>query len=346
MKSNGVLLAVLALVVAAGFSACEKKAAVAASGGTEAGADLSGVTFTVGDIQWKEDQVLFDAAGVGKTPFRLNITVFEGGNTSVEAVNAGQIDITRISEIPPLFAAQAEKGPNFTIVALLHDHITTANQEILVLPESGITTIAALKGKKVGYVKATTAHYFLYKFLEDAGLGFTDIIPVEVTPSDGPAALLAKSIDAYAGFGGAVNVAKEKGAVTLAAGADKLSGYFPYVVPKSILQDRAKRAALFDFLGRMNAAYSWIAENPQEWAKLYAAHAGLSEQSSLALIQSGISRLKSSVIAPSETTRASMQDIAEIFYRIGLIGKAVDVKTLYTTDYNAELEAAIARYAK
>jgi sulfonate transport system substrate-binding protein len=341
MKSSVVLPVVLAL--AAVFTACEKKAA---SGGTEAGADLSGVTFTGGDIQWKEDQVLFDAAGVGKTPYRLNITVFEGGNTSVEAVNAGQIDITRISEIPPLFSAQAEKGPNFTIVALLHDHITTANQEIIVLPESGITTIAALKGKKVGYVKATTAHYFLYKFLEDAGLGFNDIIPVEVTPSDGPAALLAKSIDAYAGFGGAVNVAKEKGAVSLAAGADKLSGYFPYVVPKSILQDPAKRAALFDFLGRMNAAYRWIAENPAEWAKLYADHAGLNEQSALALIQSGISRLKSSVIAPSEATRASMQDIAEIFFRIGLLGKQVDVKTLYTTDYSAELEAAIARYAK
>ena len=290
--------------------------------------------------------MLFDAAGVAKTPYKLNITVFEGGNTSVEAVNAGQIDITRISEIPPLFAAQAEKGPNFTIVALLHDHITTANQEILVLPESGITTIAELKGKKVGYVKATTAHYFLYKFLEDAGLGFNDIIPVEVTPSDGPTALLAKSIDAYAGFGGAVNVAKEKGAVTLAAGADKLSGYFPYVVPKGILQDNAKRAALFDFLGRMNAAYRWIAENPSEWAKLYAANAGLNEQSALALIQSGISRLKSSVIAPSETTRASMQDIAGVFYRIGLLGKQVDVNTLYTADYTAELEAAIARYAK
>ncbi|MDR2491122.1 MAG: ABC transporter substrate-binding protein [Spirochaetaceae bacterium] len=338
MKNN---IVVLAIVLAAGFIACEKKAA----GGAPAAA-LSGVTFTVGDIQWKEDQVLFDAAGVGDTPYKLNITVFEGGNTSVEAVSAGQIDITRISEIPPLFAAQAEKGPNFTIVALLHDHITTANQEIIVLPESGITTIAALKGKKVGYVKATTAHYFLYKFLEDAGLGFNDITPVEVTPSDGPAALLAKSIDAYAGFGGAVNAAKEKGAVTLAFGADKLSGYFPYVVPKAILSDSGKRAALFDFLGRMNAAYSWIAANPAAWAKLSASNTGLNEQSALAQIQSGISRLTSSVIAPSEATRASMQDIAGLFYRIGLIGKQVDVQTLYTTEYNAELEVAIARYAK
>jgi sulfonate transport system substrate-binding protein len=340
MKNRIILKTALAIVIAAGFSACEKKPQA------EAGADISGVTLSVGDIQWKEDQSLFDAAGVGETPYKLNITVFEGGNTSVEAVNAARIDITRISEIPPLFASQAAKGPLFTIVALLHDHITTANQEILVMPDSGITTIAGLRGKKVGYVKATTSHYFLYKFLEDAGMGFSDIIPVEVTPSDGPAALLSGGIDAYAGFGGAVNAAKERGAATLAAGADKLSGYFPYVVPKSLLQDGARRAALFDFLGRMNAAYSWIAENPSDWAKIYGEHAGLSESAALSLIQSGLTRLRPSVTAPSEETRASMQDIADVFFKIGLLSKEVNAGSLYTTDYNDELEAAIARYKK
>jgi sulfonate transport system substrate-binding protein len=152
MKNTITVSVVLAVVLTLGFASCEKKTANRTSGGTEEAAALSGVTFTVGDIQWKEDRTLFDAAGVGKTPYKLEITVFEGGNTSVEAVNAAQIDITRISEIPPLFAAQAERGANFTIVALLHDHITTANQEIIVLPDSGIQTIADLKGKKVGYV--------------------------------------------------------------------------------------------------------------------------------------------------------------------------------------------------
>ena len=46
---------------------------------------------------------------------------------------------------------------------------TTLNQEVVVPKGSKVTDIAGLKGKKVGYVQNTTAHYFLYELLKQAG---------------------------------------------------------------------------------------------------------------------------------------------------------------------------------
>ncbi len=328
---------------AAGCSA-SKDNSTASSTGSSSGSDLSDITIKVGDVQWKEVSGLLKDADLSDTDYSIEDTVFDSGSVSIESIISGQIDVTRTSEIPPIFASQAANGGNFKVVAVLSDKITTINQEIIVGKDSQIQSIADLKGKKVGYVKGTTAHYFLYKYLEEAGLSWSDIVPVEVTASDGAAALLGGSIDAYAGFGNSIVAAKEKGATTLAKGGEKLSGYFPYVVSSKTLADKQKRAALFDFLGRINQAYKWIKENPEDWAKTNAEPTGQTQTDSLAAIKEGLSLGDSAVIPVSDEVITSGQDVADVFLDAGLLEKKVNVADFYTDKYTSELQAAIAKY--
>lgn len=81
---------------------------------------------------------------------------------------AGQLDAGCGSQIPPIFASLSNNGGNFKIVAIRKG--STLDQELITGPKSkaSIHTVADLKGKKVVYVKSTTAQYFLFKMLAEA----------------------------------------------------------------------------------------------------------------------------------------------------------------------------------
>lgn len=296
----------------------------------------------VGDVQWNSVGKLLEQAGIKDSAYQLDVSVFDGGNLALEALNADQIDIARTSEIPPLFAAQAADGGNFQIIAVLNDRITTADQEIVVGPNSEITSVADLKGKKVGYTKATTAHYFLYEFLKEAGLTFDDIEVVEINPSDGAAALLSGDIDAFASFGNGIVAAKENGAKVIADGNDKLSGYFPIVVAKSALENENERKAVINYIADLNQAYEWISKNPEDWAKASAEPSGKTVEKTLSDINNGLSQTQPKVLPINDDIIQSSQKVADAFYELGVLEKKVDASAIYTDQYTKEIEEAIA----
>ena len=147
------------------------------------GVDLSGVTLKIGETGWKQQELLLENAGLADTPYKTEFSLFQGGNLQLEALGAGAIDLASASEIPPIFAAQSGGPGSLSIIAVREGN--TLTQEVVVPEGSGITDVAGLKGKKVAYVQNTTAHYFLYKALESAGLAWTDIEAVPLSTSDG-----------------------------------------------------------------------------------------------------------------------------------------------------------------
>lgn len=296
----------------------------------------------VGDVQWNSVGALLDGAGISDSAYTLDVSVFDGGSLALEALTADQIDIARTSEIPPLFAAQAADGGNFEVIAVLSDRITTVDQEILVGPDSEITSVAELEGKKIGYTKATTAHYFLYEFLTDAGLTFDDVELVEINPSDGAAALLSGDIDAFASYGNGIVAAKENGATVIADGNEKLSGYFPIVVAKSALENEEERKAVIEYIADLNQAYQWVTTNPEDWAEISAEPSGKTVEKSLADINAGIAQVEPVIVTINDDIINSTQRIADVFYELGILEKEVDASSIYTDAYSAEIEAAIA----
>ena len=341
----GAAAAAAALTACGGSTAASTSTvsvASAVSGSTSAsGIDLSSVTLRIAAASASNGHGLVQAAGLDDTPYKVDFTVLQGGNLVMEALAAGQIELGTGSQIPPLSASQAANGGNFKIIGVRRMH--TLDQELIIPAGSDLTEVAQLKGKTVGYVKNTTAHYFLEKMLEEAGLEWTDIDAVPLTTSDGLSAVLTGEVDALASYGNAIRTAKAKGCTTLRSAADILSGdYYWYATPASIA-DAATHAALVDWLGRYNEAAEWARQNPEEYAAFYADLTGEDKDDVLERFTEEEAQTHLSVRPITDETIASEQDIADTFYKLGVFDAPIEAAPLFDHSFDAEL-AALPQY--
>ena len=322
--------------VANASSAPAGSATSAASSGTR---DLSGVSLKVGQTGWAVDQAVLQVTGLDKTPYKVSWPVFTGGNKQIEALQAGALDVGAASEIPPVFGAAATT-PKWKAFAV--DNGTTLLQEVLVGKGSAITSIAQLKGKKVGYVQNTTAQYFLVELLEQAGLTWKDITPAPLAPADGVAALNGGSIDALATYGNSVIALHAAGATTIGSGEKILSGNFPWLASDSTIADPAKAAATADLLARINRAYALVrAGKEQEFAAATAAATHEPVALALSQLKAQEAQRPTTVLPASDAAIASEQKVADVFTQLGAVPKKVDVASFWTTSLNADLATAL-----
>ncbi len=307
----------------------------------DSGIDLSSVTLRFGTTGWKTQEALLKAAGFDDTPYKVEYTNFQGGNLCLEAMAANQIDLTGSSEIPPIYASLAENSGNFKIIAI--NNSNTQLQELILPPNSTVKSVADLKGKKVGFIKSTTAQYFLYVMLKNAGLAWTDIDAIEITTADGVSALLGGDLDAFASYGNSINAAKNGGATTLESAQDILSGNFPFEASQDALADEAKRAAIADYLARLQLANEWQKEHLEEWAEISADPTGQTVEDALAVLEKGYEQRDTTIITISEDIITSEQNVADAFFAVGLLESKIDVSTLYddslSSDYQNALDA-------
>lgn len=327
----------------------ENGSSTESSGSTQASTedtaiDLSGVTLRFGSTGWELSKELLKAAGLDDTPYQVTYTTFQGGNLCLEAMAANQIDLTGSSEIPPIYASLAENGGNFKIIAISNSN--TQQQELILPPGSTIKSVAELKGKKVGYIKSTTAQYFLYQMLKEAGLDWKDIDAIEITTADGVTALLGGELDAFASYGNSINAAKNNGAVTLASAENILSGNFPYEASVTALGDEKIRAAITDYIGRLERANQWQKDHLKDWAKISADPTGVTYEENLSILEKGFAQRETHVKLITEEVIASEQKVADTFYEIGLLEKKVDVSGLYDNSLSEDIKRAIDTLSK
>ncbi|MBO9710158.1 MAG: ABC transporter substrate-binding protein [Caulobacter sp.] len=280
-------------------------------------------------------ETFFQAAGVGETPYKLAKSEFAGGNLIAEAINAGALDIGGMSEIPPIFIAGAP-GNLVRIVAVLQGDVN--NQVLLAPPNSKATHFADLKGKRIGYVKATTSHYILLRLLEEAGLSWGDIKPVALSPQDGLAAFTSGGIDAWVIYGVIVQQARQHGARVLRTAKGILSGNYLVAAAKPALDDPLKRQALADYLGRYARVAEWVNADGARWARVRSEATGIPAELYLREFQerSGPTRL----IKISDAAISSQQNVADAFAKAGLIPVKVDVRPLWDDRLNSGLADA------
>lgn len=302
-------------------------------------ASLEGVTLRVGETGWGSYEELLKAAGLDDTDYKVEYFIFQGGNLCLEAMAADKIDFTGTSEIPPIAASLADNGGNFKIVGV--NNSSPQNQELVVLENSGIKSVADLKGKKVGYIKNTTAQYFLYQMLVDAGLSWKDIEAIEITTADGVTALTSGNIDAFASYGNSINAAKNSGAVTLASALNILSGNFPFEVSDNALADEQLSLAAADYLSRIQKAYEWEAQHLEDWAKIQAEPTGQTYEETLDLLQKTYADQGSQVLTIDDGIIKSEQSVADTFYDLGLFETKIDATKLYDITFSEKYNAAL-----
>ena len=281
-----------------------------------------------------DQQLLQRLAGITTPGFKVNFAHFESGHLVIEALNSGALDYGGMSEIPPVFAA-ASAVQSFRQIAVLHGDVN--NQVILVPKGSRIETLADLKGKRVGYVRATTSQYFLIQMLRSVGLSWKDITPVAMGVADGGAAFSSGALDAWAIYGFPIQRAlATQGARVLKTALGFLSGNYIVSAHVEALADPKKSELIGQYLDVTRQGYTWARSHQDEWTAAIANEIGVP----LAYVRDQFARKSASYdLRPvDEAAIASQQQVADVFAGAGLIPKAVDVRPLWDDRFNSILQ--------
>jgi sulfonate transport system substrate-binding protein len=118
-----------------------------------------------------------------------------GSNKALEFLNAGSIDFGSTAGSAAL-VARINGNPIKSIYVYSRPEWTA----LVTTKDSGIATVADLKGKRVAVTRGTDPHIFLVRALLDAGLSEKDITPVLLQHADGKTALIRGDVDAWAGL--------------------------------------------------------------------------------------------------------------------------------------------------
>lgn len=279
--------------------------------------------------RYKGDNSYFlKEAGLANPPYKADYAEFAGGNLIVEAISAGSIDVGGMSEIPPVFAVQS--GTPLRIIAVLKGDV---NNQVILLPKgSAIKDAAELKGKRVGYVRSTTSHYFLLRVLREKGLSFSDITPVSLSPQDGLAAFQSGQLDAWVVYGLVVQFAQANGARVLKTAEGYLSGNYLISAHKDAIADPGRREAISIHLKREQQIYAWSTANPDKWAARASQITGVPAAIFLEEFRqrSGDPRL----VKVDDAAIRSQQAVADLFADAGVIPHKVNVAPLWVKTFN------------
>lgn len=139
-----------------------------------------------GDLIVKHNGWLEEALGVP-----VEWSEFASGADVNRAVASGSVDFGLAGSNPVTIGAAT--GLPYTCIWIF-DVIGEA-ESLIVRADSGITTVASLKGRKIATPFGSTAHYSLLSAVVKAGLKATDVSMLDMSPQDALAAWQRGDID-------------------------------------------------------------------------------------------------------------------------------------------------------
>jgi sulfonate transport system substrate-binding protein len=241
---------------------------------------------------------------------------FTAGPPLVEALNVGAIDLGWTGDAPPIFGQAA--GAAITYVAALPPN--SVGEAIVVKSDSGIETLADLKGRSVGVGKGTSAHNLLVAALEGVGVGYDEITPVYLAPADGAAAFASDKIDAWAVWDPFLAIAETRyHPKVLVRGGDILNVNTYFLGNRDFVA--AHPVAVIKVLEGLSAAAAWADGHRPEVAAAVAEVTGVPiEAQTLAADRAtfGIYEITPEIVS-------HQQETADRFHALGLIPNAIIV---------------------
>ena len=247
---------------------------------------------------------------------------FSFGPPLLEALGAGSIDYGTTGDSPPIFAQAA--GSNLVYVAA--QEAAGAGAALLIKDTASIASLADLKGKKVGFAKASSAHNLTIAALEKAGLTYKDIEPVYLAPADGAAAFAKGAIDAWTIWDPFFAVAEAQPGTKVLAPA------------KGIVTQNSFFLANADFAKANPEIVSAVNEGiaaTARWAETHRKYVTdvLSKATGIApdIQQKAVDRTEFVIHPLRDPVIAEQQRIADRFLSLGLIPKQIAVKDIVWT---------------
>jgi sulfonate transport system substrate-binding protein len=318
------------LVLVALLTACVPNAAgtVVDHGGGAAAANAA--TPATGKIQVRigyqrggEYWNLLKAQGALEKRFGPDVEVtwslFPAGPPLLEALNAGAIDIGAVGETPPIFA-QAAGAP---LLYVAQQSGSGAGSAIIVPENSPLKSVADLKGKKVAFTKASSAHLLTIRALEKNGLTYGDIQPALLAPPDARAAFQGGSVDAWTIWNPFLESAiQELKARVLIDGKD-VSPTKGYVIAAKPFVD-AHTDKVLAIIEELRSAQAWSAGHIDEFAAL------LEKETEIpaSVWKGGFDRELPELLFLDDEAVAYQQKVADAFFDLQLIPEKLNVASV------------------
>ena len=241
---------------------------------------------------------------------------FPAGPQLLEGLNVGSVDVGFVGEAPPIFAQAA--GAQFVYIG--YDPAAPEAEAVVVPKDSPIRTVADLKGKKVALNKGSNVHYLLVKLLEKHGLKYSDIQPIFLPPADARAAFEKGAVDAWVIWDPFLAAAeKQIGARVVADGRGVVNNYAYYLGERPYVTKYPQ--VIQTLFADLQAQGTWLKANIKQAAQIIAPQQGLDVD----VVEVNLRRYQFGVAPLTDAVAAEQQKIADTFFELKLIPKAIRV---------------------
>jgi ABC-type nitrate/sulfonate/bicarbonate transport system substrate-binding protein len=189
----------------------------------------------------------------------FSITSFANGPAENEAFAANELDFASMGNMPSTTGAANDYG--YKIVAAAN--ASESAGAFVVLADSGITSVADLRGKRVGTIFGGGLHYFVGRLLETEGLSYDDVELIN-SGNETPSSIRAGELDAGAiSLSAAQELIDEGTAVLLTDRVEGMVDYWGVCVSDDILQNKPELAVTL--LKGYDQLTRYIDENKEDY---------------------------------------------------------------------------------
>ncbi|NJB67198.1 NitT/TauT family transport system substrate-binding protein [Desulfobaculum xiamenense] len=209
------------------------------------------------------------------------LRIYRNGSAALEGFLAGEADFVSTNRVGVVLT---DFDPSrFAFIATLST--SDSQTKVLCRKSAGIAQPADLRGKRIGTVRGTTAHYYLHKFLIHNGVSPRDVKVVYLKKKQLPEALVAGEIDAMCQHGTPFDQAKSAlGDDAIIFGNPKLDRKLvPLMARRDMIANEPK--VIEGLFRGIRKAELWIADHQEEASRIIADMRHLSYESTLAFLR-------------------------------------------------------------
>lgn len=253
------------------------------------------------------------------------VSYAEGRETG-RLITEGVLDVGGTGSTPPLIA-QSEGKP---VVYLAASAPRPANGALLVRPDSAITDLAQLRGKRVALIDGSFHTYLLARSLDKVGMELKDVVRREMSPAASRAALTSGEVDVWIAMAPLIDV-------TIGAGEARLLSLCGSTIPNrsvfwTLATSAAAEAALEDFVAGLVALGRAVSADPERAAVLLAGADATSAD--LAAWKGVIAGRDWTVIPATTALVAEQQEEADVLHAHGDFAERLSI-TAFRAPANA-----------
>ncbi|STQ68832.1 Putative aliphatic sulfonates-binding protein precursor [Hafnia alvei] len=242
---------------------------------------------------------------------------FPAGPQLLHALQNNEIDFGATGEVPPILA----QAQNSSLIYVAYEPPSPHSVAMVVAQNSPIYHCSDLRGKRIAVNRGSNVHYLLLQMLDEHGLTLDDVrvnytpLRYPLTPSD------FHSVDAWMMWDPLLSDAQLSGDMRIIEdGHGKVLNQQFYLSRRDFAQRSADLLKIV--LDELKQTGIFIATHPENAAQLLSQELGL-PQASLAL---ALSRRQHEPRAINRTVMRDQQTIADRFYALGLISKAIKIR--------------------